>query len=187
MQLLPRLRNIALIAASLLVLSSLASRAAANTVPGPWSESFSTRPWSGYDRLSQDTLRAIARGADGLLKSGQNSTCVRYVAFEILLHDSCQVFQTDSPAAIREIACEHWHGIDGLITEVIRSRNNGLQLSERSRRLCPDMPALFISGYSARVLNDKDWLPANDNRLAKPCDSKTLSERIAPLVPILRS
>ena len=61
-------------------------------------------------------------------------------------------------------------------------RLNGKQLAEEARSLAPELRVLFISGYSAEVLSERELLVEGGQLLSKPFDGATLCSRINALL-----
>ena len=57
---------------------------------------------------------------------------------------------------------------DLLVTDVVMTGMNGLQLTQRLRRRWPNLPALYVSGYSEEVVAKKGLVEPSTYLLAKP-------------------
>jgi two-component system cell cycle sensor histidine kinase/response regulator CckA len=69
-----------------------------------------------------------------------------------------------------------------LVTDVIMPRMNGKQLAERLAARQPDLRVLFLSGYSADVLNQKSLLGEGAAFLQKPYTPTTLVQKVHALL-----
>jgi nitrogen-specific signal transduction histidine kinase/ActR/RegA family two-component response regulator len=58
--------------------------------------------------------------------------------------------------------------IDVLVTDVVMPEMSGPELVERLTTLRPDLPVLFVSGYSHEIVRDRSALPAGSAFLEKP-------------------
>ena len=59
--------------------------------------------------------------------------------------------------------------IDLLITDIaMPGAMQGFDLAEHIRRITPDLPVIFMSGYTPETENKDKWLRDNDVRLTKP-------------------
>ena len=67
-----------------------------------------------------------------------------------------------------DAAQAHADPIDLLITDVVMPDMNGRALSERLSAMRPDLPTLFISGYTADVIAHHGVLDEGVEFLAKP-------------------
>jgi DNA-binding NtrC family response regulator len=79
------------------------------------------------------------------------------------------VFSAAAPAEARTLFDRHAATIDLLVTDVVMPEMHGPVLAERLRATRPDLPVLFLSGYS-------DAMPtsASSAFLAKPFSSSRL-------------
>lgn len=112
---------------------------------------------------------------------------VRRIARSMLEHSGVHVIDSGDPLQALELAKRHAESIDVLITDVVMPSLNGKQLSEAVCALSPHIKVLFISGYSAEVLSDRDLLGSGANILTKPFDARTLVARVAELFRAERS
>ncbi len=71
----------------------------------------------------------------------------------------------DAVAALDLYADAH---IDILVTDVIMPRVSGRELADRLRADRPDLPVVFISGYSAQIISDRGNLPPSTVLVMKP-------------------
>jgi DNA-binding NtrC family response regulator len=85
---------------------------------------------------------------------------------------------------------EHEHSIDVVVTDVVMPEMGGRALVDQLRKRWPDLPVLYITGYTddAGVL---DELKASDARLLeKPFAATALTQAVAalgePAEPTLR-
>lgn len=69
-----------------------------------------------------------------------------------------------------------------LITDVVMPKMNGKDLSEKIIKLYPDIKVLFISGYTANIIEKNGVLQDNVSFLAKPFTTKTLGEKVRELI-----
>jgi signal transduction histidine kinase/ligand-binding sensor domain-containing protein len=106
---------------------------------------------------------------------------VRRVARQMLQRAGLLVTDTDSPEHALQIMRDAPDGFDVLVTDVVMPRMNGKQLADQVRLVCPHLKVLFISGYSAEVLGERELLADEANLLAKPFDSQALCQRISEL------
>ena len=71
---------------------------------------------------------------------------------------------------------ERYHGtIDLLVTDVIMPEMNGSELSKRLLAMLPDLKILFISGYTADVIDHNTILDSQLNFIQKPFSHKALT------------
>jgi hypothetical protein len=69
-----------------------------------------------------------------------------------------------------------------LLTDVGLPRMNGRELAEEARRLRPDLPVLFTTGYAQDAMFQQGKLDRNDELLTKPFNRTQLAERVRRLL-----
>jgi CheY-like chemotaxis protein len=67
-----------------------------------------------------------------------------------------------------ELARAHGRDIDLLITDVIMPETNGRELAVQLRSMQPELPTLFMSGYTANIIAQHGILEGNSAFLEKP-------------------
>ena len=88
----------------------------------------------------------------------------------------------DGLMALEEFYIEE-HRYDIVITDVMMPRLSGDRLAEKLLQTHPDLPVLFISGYSNETLFQNPTLKVTDsNFLQKPFSTEQLFERITNLI-----
>jgi CheY-like chemotaxis protein len=65
-------------------------------------------------------------------------------------------------------------GFDILLTDVVMPGMSGTELASRLRELRPDLPVLFMSGYTMGPAPGGHELPSDGSLLHKPFDRSTL-------------
>ena len=78
---------------------------------------------------------------------------------------------------------EHHCGeIDLVLTDVVMPEMNGRELSDQLRLLRPDVPVLFVSAYTDRVMLDRGIDGTAENILSKPFSPAELATRVRRLL-----
>jgi len=88
------------------------------------------------------------------------------------------VISTTSSLEALKIADQNAGKIDLLLTDVIMPQMNGKQLADQISAKLPEIKILFISGYTANVIENQGILDKNINFLQKPFTMKELSIQI---------
>ena len=70
-------------------------------------------------------------------------------------------------------------GLDLLVTDLMMPNMNGDELARRLRALDPDLPVLYLTGFSDRLFADRMQLWENEAFLDKPCTVKGLLEAVS--------
>jgi CheY-like chemotaxis protein len=99
--------------------------------------------------------------------------CLQELGFSVL-HSS------DGPSALRMIA-EHPE-IRLLFTDVGLPHMNGRELAEHARRMRPELPVLFTTGYAQDAMFQQGKLEANAELLTKPFNRAQLAARVRHLL-----
>jgi two-component system cell cycle sensor histidine kinase/response regulator CckA len=68
--------------------------------------------------------------------------------------------------------------IDLLLTDVVMPGQAGFELAEAIRTTTPNLPVVFMSGYTAAALEDRRPVPADDTLLEKPFTPQSLGRAI---------
>jgi CheY-like chemotaxis protein len=89
-----------------------------------------------------------------------------------------QILTAGSPFDATHIAESHAGSIDLLMTDVIMPEMNGRDLAGRLLALYPHLKILFMSGYTADVINHQGVLDKNVHFIQKPFTMKELAEGV---------
>ncbi len=89
-----------------------------------------------------------------------------------------QVFATDSPQDALRIAAERHGRIDLLLTDVIMSGMNGPELVRHLQETHPSIRHLFMSGYTANLLEEHGVEESNANFIQKPFSRTALALKV---------
>ncbi|MFN8644380.1 MAG: ATP-binding protein [Candidatus Binatia bacterium] len=96
---------------------------------------------------------------------------VRYIVAEILRRAGHTVHAADGLAAADKVLDGLQGPIDVLLTDLVLPGGNGLEVARRVRSRQPDVPVLYMSGYSENVFAGDQQV---DHLLQKPFTSRTL-------------
>ncbi len=88
------------------------------------------------------------------------------------------VLPAGSPELALDIVRTHDKGLDLLITDVVMPEMNGRELASRIQAVYPDIPVLFMSGYTADVIAHRGVLDQGVNFIQKPFSKKELAVKI---------
>ena len=82
------------------------------------------------------------------------------------------------PRLALEVCAHHLEPIHLLLSDVIMPEMNGKDLAEQMRKLRPGLRVLFISGYSAAIMEQHGHMPAGLNVLQKPFSAAALAQHV---------
>ena len=72
---------------------------------------------------------------------------------------------------------------DVLLTDLVMPEVDGQELARRLRHAQPDLPVLYVTGYSDRLFAKRHVLSDGEAFLDKPCTSLGLLQAVAMLAP----
>lgn len=122
------------------------------------------------------------RGGGETLLLVEDELQVRTLVTEILIELGYKpVPAEDGPSALRLL--ENTRPIDGMITDIgLPNGMNGRDLADTVRRIYPDLPILFITGYASGAADRTDFIAEGMDVLIKPFAIETLAARIHTLL-----
>jgi two-component system, cell cycle sensor histidine kinase and response regulator CckA len=111
----------------------------------------------------------------------EDETAVRELVVHILATAGCTVIAAiDGRDALR-LADSH-PGIDALVSDVMMPHLNGPQLAAQLRVRMPDLPVLFMSGFTGDVLGEHGVVDPGVELLTKPFLPAELLERVRSIL-----
>jgi PAS domain S-box-containing protein len=141
------------------------------------------RVWLPASRAETSVVEAGAgTGAAPALPGGSGETillvededAVREVVGRMLSRAGYQVHATGSPAdALRVFGAGEPH-VDLLLTDVVMPVMSGTQLAAQIQRARPELPVVFMSGYTTGPTPGGQELPADARLIRKPFDAAAL-------------
>ena len=88
------------------------------------------------------------------------------------------VLAANTPSESLRLAREHAHPIDLLVTDVVMPEMNGRDLARALTSLHPGLGSLFMSGYTANVIEQHGVLAAGVHFVQKPFSKQELAARV---------
>ena len=107
----------------------------------------------------------------------EDDEAVRNITAEILKDLGYRILIAATPQKAVEL-CDDKEHIDLLLTDVIMPDMNGRELSQKIIELRSDIKVLFMSGYTAEVINQKGILADGLHFIQKPFDRASLHRKI---------
>ncbi len=82
------------------------------------------------------------------------------------------------------VACyrDHWARIDFLLLDVVMPVMNGREVYDRARKIRPDIPALFMSGYPSGAIHNRGVLEEGIDFVSKPVMMHDLLRKIREIL-----
>jgi CheY-like chemotaxis protein len=88
------------------------------------------------------------------------------------------LFAAKTPAESLKIAAAHPADIDLLLTDMVMPGMNGSQLAERIGEMKPHVKVLFMSGYTADVITQRDGPEQSVSVIGKPFTRDALARKV---------
>jgi two-component system, cell cycle sensor histidine kinase and response regulator CckA len=122
----------------------------------------------------------VHRGNGETILVVEDEAAMREVALRILRRNGYKVLAAASgPEALTSLETER---CDLLLTDVIMPHMLGRELVERVHERHPDLPALYMSGYSEGVLGPQRALDDNVELIQKPFTEHALVEKVGSVL-----
>jgi PAS domain S-box-containing protein len=110
----------------------------------------------------------------GTILLTEDDPAVRALARRSLERTGYVVLEAERPDAALTLLEQHAGQVDLLLTDMIMPAMNGGEFVERARRITPDLPAIFMSGYTEDVVITRGMLNETDTFLEKPFSPDSL-------------
>jgi PAS domain S-box-containing protein len=104
----------------------------------------------------------------------EDEDAVRDIVCRILRKAGYQVHSAPDPLQAVKLCAEDTAPIDALLTDVIMPGMSGTQLAAELRRRRPELPVLFMSGYTSGPAPGGQELPPDAPLIRKPFETDTL-------------
>ena len=123
--------------------------------------------------------RAARTDGQGTILLVDDEWAVRRMMKRALERDGYTVLLTDRAEEAMRISRKHEGPINLLITDLVMPRLDGFMLSNRLKKLRPEMKVLWVSGYFDRSPAVKEDLQASETPfLAKPYTASELLRKV---------
>jgi PAS domain S-box-containing protein len=121
-----------------------------------------------------DGAGAAPEGTGETVLLVEDEAAVRKVVLRQLTNAGYRVREAGEPLEALRLFTEDPQCCDMLLTDIVMPGMSGTQLASRLRELRPDLPVLFMSGYTAGPAPGGYELPADATLLHKPFDRSAL-------------
>lgn len=125
-------------------------------------------------------------GAEATILLVEDEDAVRRMTTQMLARSGYRVLAAATPGEARAIFARHRADIDVLLTDVVMPEMHGPELADLLLAERPDLPVLFVSGYS-EAMPGRGTDPGRRAFLAKPFTIAAITAAIAELVPADRA
>jgi two-component system, cell cycle sensor histidine kinase and response regulator CckA len=126
--------------------------------------------------VEQDAVEEVAtpRARTGTILLAEDDVAVRGLARRTLERAGYAVLEAERPEAALTLMEQHAGTVDLLLTDMIMPSMSGGELADLVRRIAPDLPTIFMSGYTEEVVLTRGMLYETDTFLEKPFSPDSL-------------
>jgi signal transduction histidine kinase len=129
------------------------------------------------------TLVKRPAAASGRVLVVEDEDGVRDIVCRILRRAGYEVHAAAEPAEALRLVREQHLTMDALLTDIIMPGMSGTQLAAELRRTRPDLPVLFMSGYTSGPAPGGQELPPDAPLLHKPFQTENLLNALHAVLP----
>lgn len=134
-------------------------------------------------RSERTVFGAIPRGHETILIVEDEPMLLELSADFLQAHGYRVLTAQDARAALR-IATEHKNELNAVITDVVMPQMSGVELASQLRDLRPNLPILFVSGYSTTDVRELDMASPVNDYVQKPFTPSVLARRLRALLDV---
>ncbi len=128
------------------------------------------------------TVAAEVSGGSETILLVEDEEIVRNLAREILETCDYKVIEAENGIEALEICRKPGCKIDLLITDVVMPKMGGREVAEKVAEIFPDIPQLFISGYTNDGIFREGLIKEDMNFIQKPFTFEALTHRVRKLL-----
>lgn len=111
----------------------------------------------------------------------EDNEMVMEMTRELLENNGCSVLSAYLPEDALDMALRHPERIDLLLTDVVMPQMNGQELHRRLREFIPELPVLYMSGYTGKV-DVQQGTPEEASCIDKPFTADMLLAGVAKVL-----
>ena len=119
---------------------------------------------------------------DSVVLLVEDDPSVRDLARRVLLQDRYEVLEAEDGIAALKLWDVHHDRVDLVVTDVVMPQMSGRALVDRLRTLRPELPALFMSGYTDDAVALHGIAEGRDPFLGKPFSTESFSAKVRNLL-----
>jgi len=122
----------------------------------------------GEPDMGEEAEHAPPARGSGTILVAEDEEGVREILRSVLTENGFRVIEAVNGVDAVVRFMENRNSIDAVLMDVIMPRMNGKEACDEILRVRPDLPVLFMSGYSGDILSEKALLKENRQLIHKP-------------------
>jgi len=134
------------------------------------------------EKASERTSSEPPRGGKETILVVEDDAMVRHLVDSVLRNFGYRVLLAESGEEAIDLFAANWHSIDLALLDVIMPRMNGKQVCEVLRERCPRLKVLFLTGYTADLIQDRGILVDGIDLMLKPAQPDELAKKVRAML-----
>jgi len=137
---------------------------------------------AGKNEIVEKAPTLVPRGGTETILVVEDDPAVRNLVQSVLKRYGYTVILAESGAEAIELFESRWEDIDLALLDVIMPKMNGKQVCEKLRQRSPRLKVLFLSGYTADLIQDKGIPVEGIDIISKPAKPIELARKIREML-----
>jgi two-component system, cell cycle sensor histidine kinase and response regulator CckA len=133
-------------------------------------------------KLTEKTASAAPRGGPETILVVEDDPMVRNLVDSVLRNYGYGVILAENGEQAVEIFQANWQNIDLALLDVIMPGMNGRQVCEQLRERAPQLKVLFLTGYTADLIQDRGILMDGVDLILKPAQPDHLAAKVREML-----
>jgi len=130
-----------------------------------------------FEAQTSEPPSLLNKGTETILMVEDNKEILQF-GMTVLEQLGYTVLGVDAPEKAIELVQSGQDQIDLLLTDVVMPQMNGQEMAQKIKEMIPGIKCLYISGYTANALSNKDLIGNQINFLAKPFSIQELAGKV---------
>ncbi len=137
------------------------------------------------DNIPTQVVEQVAGGTETVLLA-EDEEAVRNLVLRLLTESGYRVLEAHGGDEALNLCRSHEGAIDLLITDLVMPRMSGRELAQAAHVMRPEMPILYISGYTEDLTIRQGISSAEVHFLAKPFTASMLRQKVRGILDLHR-
>ena len=134
--------------------------------------------FGGATRMQMTPLDQKVDGSGKIVLVVEDDRAIAELVEQILTRHNFKVLLAQSPTEALRLSQKYSKEISLLLTDVIMPEMNGLELSEKVKKLCPQIVCVYMSGYTSNVIVHHGVLDEGIWFIQKPFSNRELLAKV---------